>query len=81
MAQTALAEHYVRRASATSSLAQGLKGDEYEPLQAREEMLAAYGESGTPGPTSQQVVGPELLVGSSRTGTRRISSSCVLTCK
>lgn len=45
MAQTALAEHYVRRTSATSSLAPGIKEDEHETLQAREEMLAAYGES------------------------------------
>jgi hypothetical protein len=48
MAQTSLAEFYVRRSSVTSSVDQGYKEGLEEPVLAKDEMLAAYGASGLP---------------------------------
>lgn len=48
MAQTSLAEFYVRRSSVTSSVDQGFKEGLEEPISAKDEMLAAYGASGLP---------------------------------
>jgi hypothetical protein len=43
MAQTSLAEFYVRRSSVTSSAAPDDKDAFAEPLSAKDEMMAAYG--------------------------------------
>jgi hypothetical protein len=45
MAQTSLAEFYVRRSSVTSSVDAGYKPGLEEPILAKDEMLAAYGAS------------------------------------